>query len=200
MSASTITTALLTSASCITSPAAVTCTTQITRRRRAILRIKGPQAQRLRQGDHHASSSPAASWIRRSHSTNLERNGFEVHGSETWREHYHATGNLRERAAAANREEAERESGRQTQAWLLYFRSRPRRRRATLASTSDAGVQASDGPRACDDAARTDADKPLRLPTEQLWRAAPRAETPQVQDGRDAEAWWLVRSRNKTAE
>lgn len=54
--------------------------------------------------------------------TNLERNGFEVHDVEGWREHYQRTTRLWWERLDANREKAEAEIGpERTRMWLLYL-------------------------------------------------------------------------------
>lgn len=54
--------------------------------------------------------------------TSLERNGFEVHDVEAWREHYARTTRLWCERLYANREAAEREVGAaKTRLWLLYL-------------------------------------------------------------------------------
>jgi cyclopropane-fatty-acyl-phospholipid synthase len=54
--------------------------------------------------------------------TNLERNGFEVHDVEAWREHYQRSLEIWNERLAANRQAAEREVGAtKTRLWLLYF-------------------------------------------------------------------------------
>jgi cyclopropane-fatty-acyl-phospholipid synthase len=54
--------------------------------------------------------------------TNMERNGFEIHEVETWREHYQRSLELWAERLATNKEAAEREAGPvKTRLWLLYF-------------------------------------------------------------------------------
>jgi len=54
--------------------------------------------------------------------TNMERNGFEIHDVEAWREHYQRSLELWNERLAATREEAERLVGpTKTRLWLLYF-------------------------------------------------------------------------------
>jgi cyclopropane-fatty-acyl-phospholipid synthase len=54
--------------------------------------------------------------------TNLERNGFEIHEAEAWREHYQRSCEFWSERLAANREAAEAEVGAtKTRLWLLYF-------------------------------------------------------------------------------
>ena len=52
----------------------------------------------------------------------MERNGFEVHDVENWREHFLKTAELWERGLRANREAAESEVGTvRTRLWLTFF-------------------------------------------------------------------------------
>ena len=52
----------------------------------------------------------------------LERNGFEVHDVEGWREHYQRTCRLWTQRLYANREKAAAEAGwPKTRLWLLYL-------------------------------------------------------------------------------
>jgi cyclopropane-fatty-acyl-phospholipid synthase len=54
--------------------------------------------------------------------SNLERNGFEVHDVEGWREHYARTTRLWHDRLLANQAAAEREIGAvKTRLWLIYL-------------------------------------------------------------------------------